>query len=298
MPRAVSALVALVACLALAPAASAQEPCSTLVVTEDTVLDRDIDCGRAADGSIIPAIEIGAPNITLDLNGYKVTGGAEAIRNPGFDGVTIKNGTAHGSNFPSSILIEHADRNTVRGIHFEIETSPGVTLIDSDDSLIANNTGASYRPPIQLLNGSDRNLVYGNKISGYATAIAVSGRRNAVMANTANSGESTVIGVSGLENVIAYNSIDSPGSPSEGRGYGDAIRVGPLSTWNVLLGNVANDRNENGIRVESSRNILIANTANNNRLFGILAVPGVIGIGNRASGNGTHPLECLYVRCS
>jgi hypothetical protein len=48
--------------------------------------------------------------------------------------------------------------------------------------------------------------------------------------------------------------------------------------------------------VESPSTILIRNTANDNGDLGIEAVPGVVGVGNRAAGNG-NPLQCLNVAC-
>ena len=104
------------------------------VITQDTKLDSDlIDC--PGDG-----LEIGADNVTLDLNGHTVDGDGDArpglgcdtgIRNGGFDncsrqdaghgGVTIRNGTVR--EFAHGVQVIIADHNSL--LHLRLYDNSG-----------------------------------------------------------------------------------------------------------------------------------------------------------------------------
>jgi parallel beta-helix repeat protein len=68
------------------------------------------------------------------------------------------------------------------------------------------------------------------------------------------------------------------------------------ATDTLVAGNRASRNQDDGIYVGASSDRLIGNVADNNGALGIRAVPGVFGVGNRASGNG-DPLQCLNVVC-
>ena len=71
------------------------------VVTQDVVLAANVNCDPGT--SFGPGLVVGADGITIDLNGHSVSAvpitghsGPPGIRNQGYDGVTIKNGTVSG----------------------------------------------------------------------------------------------------------------------------------------------------------------------------------------------------------
>src|SRR5215207_1793764 len=66
--------------------ASAQPACGE-VITQDTTLTADLDCGFA-DGLVI-----GAAGVTLDLGGHRISTSGTGVSNPGFADVTIRNGS-------------------------------------------------------------------------------------------------------------------------------------------------------------------------------------------------------------
>lgn len=284
MPRlALAAAVVVVACLAFVPAAGAAAPC-TLVVTRDTVLDRDISCSAGAQ---LSAVEIGAPNVTLDLNGHNVSG-KYGVRNQGFDGVTIKNGSAEG-NDGNAVSIEGADRNVVLGVQTETSTRLGIALLDADRTLVAGSRPNGYRGSVTLDQGSDHNVIVGNQVDGYTGIDVINGSRNVIVANAIHAGEPTALALrAGTGNLAAFN-VAVAGE--------DVIRVDASSVRAALIANRATrSLFDDGIDVDSPTTALLFNVANDNHDYGIEAVPGVFAFGNRAASNG-QPAQCLNVQC-
>lgn len=265
----------------------------TLLVTRSTTLDRDIDdCGPGD-----PAVEIVAPNVTLDLNGHTVRGGNYGIRNRGFDRVTIKNGSIYGDN-ADAVSIEGADHNTLRGLYVENFSRAAIVLDGSDDNTIVANRALGYGRGVALRQGSDRNFIAGNNTEGNYSGLGIAGDGNVIVWNFASTGELDAITVgAGTGNVVAFNLASS--------GYENGIVVAPAAGRAVLVGNraVRNGSSSNnppanidGIHVDGASALLLANVAKDNEDYGIQAVPGTIGVGNRASGNG-NPAQCLNVVC-
>ncbi len=161
--------------LGVAPA-SAQEPGCTLVVTQDTTLDGDLSCSDVA-------IEIGAPGITLDLGGHQVSSGAEGIRNQGFDGVTIRNGSVSADGV--AVEVAGAERNVIRDLRLFTALQSTIRLVGSDHNRILGNDSVGYRAGIDLRDGSDRNLVARNYDHGslYGGMRVTDSARNRIVGN-------------------------------------------------------------------------------------------------------------------
>jgi len=108
---------------------SANPSCGATVTT-DTTLDSDLTC------TTTPGLIIGADDITIDLNGFTLTGAAcsscHGIRNPSFDDITIKNGVVVG--FEQGIRAEGGKGLTIKNIIVRDQTSSSaIDILDSED---------------------------------------------------------------------------------------------------------------------------------------------------------------------
>jgi parallel beta-helix repeat protein len=161
------------------------------VITKSTTITADI--GPCPGTGLI----IAADNITVDLNGHRVTGNPGA-RGSGPDqagvvlrqvhGVTLENGTVRG--FDAGVLIAGGGRNTVTGVraidnvNYRVVTgrnalpgSPGddlscdlgdgIAVVGSFDDRVAGNTLAGNGPysAVALIDQSAGNTVVGNEIT-------------------------------------------------------------------------------------------------------------------------------------
>jgi hypothetical protein len=160
------------------------------VITHDTRVEADLRCPTSGQSV---ALEIGAPNITLDLNGHSVAGDY-AVKNQGFDGVTIRNGTIDGENW--GIALQGVTRNTVRNIFFEQTFVHGLELRDSDrNRILANHFHAA---PLVLEHGSDANTVSRNSLTNAEGVLDVTdSNANVVVGN--------VLGVGGGASISLRN---------------------------------------------------------------------------------------------
>ncbi|MDQ6798722.1 MAG: hypothetical protein M3011_12035 [Actinomycetota bacterium] len=176
----------LTATAAAAPAIS----CGT-VITKSTTLTANI--GPCPGTGLIVA----ADNITVDLNGHRVSGNPDA-RGSGPDqagvvlrqvhGVTLKNGTVRG--FDAGVLIGGGGRNTVTGmraldnVNYRVVTGrnalpggpgdalscdlgDGIAVLSSNDNRLANNTLVGNGPysAIALIDQAANNAVANNEVT-------------------------------------------------------------------------------------------------------------------------------------
>jgi parallel beta-helix repeat protein len=292
----------------LAPGAAQAAPVTLAcgdVVTQDVVLAADVECGLAQT----PGLVVGADNITIDLNGHHVFGpfathqGFPGIVNGGYDGVTIRNGSAVGlagivligasnnqlvdldASGDTGIGISGGSGNTVSGGHaggyagIQIEGSPRALVIDERVG------GAIGAPGIIVGPGSDNSGVIRNLVQTGGTGVTV-GASGVWVAY--NAGDAIVVG-GGNGNVVASNWVFR--SPYDG------ISVLQGTTNTAVAGNVAAGNTGDGINVQSASTRIVRNTAINNGDYGIEAVPGVTATGNIARGNG-NPAQCLNVACA
>jgi len=114
MRRALISITVAVA-LSLPVAADASHVACRQILTQDTTLDSDVDCQTVA----APGLQLGASDITLDMNGYTLrnppgTNALTGIRNlNGHDGVRVLNGKVEG--FALGVDLLSADSRCDRG---------------------------------------------------------------------------------------------------------------------------------------------------------------------------------------
>lgn len=171
-----SLLLALIL-IAAAPA-SAQPACGE-VITQDTTLDGDLVC---PDGTLDPnmaAVEIGAPGITLDLNGHSISSDQVGVRNDGFDGVTIRNGRI-GTNYPPPLQVTGASGGTLARLTlYTLAHSAAVT--ESDRMRIVDNRSQGIPFYFDV---DDSTIARTDMGSGWQTWMTIVGSHNRVVDNT------------------------------------------------------------------------------------------------------------------
>lgn len=289
--------------------AGAQEPGCTLVVTEDTTLDRDISC---SDGA---AIEIAAPGITLDLGGHTVTGGEDGIANPGFDRVTIRNGRLDTDGV--GVSLTGAQRNVIEGLRLFTAIQSTIRLVDSDHNRIVGNRSSGYRAGIDLREGSDRNLVSGNSEGeAYGGTRVTDSDHNLIVGNRFRMFETSALVLTrSLGNRIAHNRLQGTyeaevvlrASHGNTVSHNDISARNPASSPPPPAGVMLEDSNRNHIRHNSMteqvtglaitsgrRNLLARNRAFGNVGDGILiAAPALRSYlyANRAARNGDDGID-------
>jgi parallel beta-helix repeat protein len=270
--RSILAALATLVLWALAPgAASAQPVTCGQVITQSTRLDADLDCFGTGQRF---ALVIGAPNITLNLGGHTVAG-EFTIKNEGFDGVTIENGSSYGDE---GIVLRGVARNTIRNITFS-GIIDGLALYDSDRNRIVRNTligtgvglnqdsdgntlagnRLSSSEGVIFVHDSSGNVIVGNELDGAEAAIHLAASdHNWVVRNRVRSAFEAFGLFRSDGNVLADNVGDFDGSTPTPVGPGVAMTE---SGHNLLIRN-AFKRKTRGVWLRSGTgNVLIANRA-------------------------------------
>ena len=236
-------------------------------ITQNTKLDSDLD------NCIGNGVVIGAPNITLDLGGYRIDGDAvnggsmdNGIDNTaGYEGVTIKNGRIR--EFTVGVKLTNATNNRLKELVVS-RNGEGISLENSDNNHIESNTAYSNGIGISVNISSDGNLLeentsFGNEMHGIA--VENDSNNNRVRGNTTNDNDNWGIIVAAASGTLVER-------------------------------NVANGNGTDGILAPVATT-LRKNTANNNVMLGINAMAGVTdGGGNKAKKNG-DALQCVNVVC-
>jgi parallel beta-helix repeat protein len=268
-------------------------------ITQNTTLDSDLSCTGTG-------IVIGAPRITLDLNGHTVAGddGDEGIDNSGgYDGVRIVGGTVQ--DFFRGVLLLDARRNVIDSLSVTSSADQGLLLVNSSSNRVSNTTvsgtGANGGIVLSAGSGTSPRNASANEISGNTVTGGGAGQgiyvglssRSVVSGNTVSGAP---VGIA-----VAYANGTKVQGNTANANTGDGIRVfsdsPPFASRTSLVGNTANSNGDDGIEVDSPDTTITGNTANNNIDWGIDAVAGVNdGGGNTASGNGQSG-QCLNVTC-
>lgn len=158
------------------PASAAVVACGT-TITQTTTLTANV--GPCGDDGII----IGADNITLNLNGFKITGvnrspGDHAgVRIPNRTGVTVR-GKGTIQRFDAGVAIFGGSGNTVSGVSLldnrndgkapPCDLGDGISMLDSDNNTIQSNKVVRSGPygGITTIGDSDGNMIKGNTVVG------------------------------------------------------------------------------------------------------------------------------------
>jgi large repetitive protein len=132
-------------------------------ITTNTTLDSNIS-GCTGNG-----VQIGANGITLNLNGFTISGTASgnAVDNSGgFDNITMRNGLIRGS-FARGVSLTGATGSSLQNLDIS-GPGVGILLFDSSDNQVRENEIHDAYIGIQLIGGSNRNTVRGNSASDVA----------------------------------------------------------------------------------------------------------------------------------
>ncbi len=150
----ITTLLAALTLIVAAPA-SAQPTCGE-VITQNTTLTADLNCIGQGSG-----VTIGAPGITLDLGGHRISTYETAVNNPGYADVTIRNGSI---TFDTrGVVLTGATRNTVRDIAID-GLVVGIELRNSDGNRIVSTNLLSAL--IEVDENSDGNVLRDNVTRG------------------------------------------------------------------------------------------------------------------------------------
>jgi hypothetical protein len=240
------------------------------VITANTTLTRNV---RNCPGN---GLVVAAPNVTLDLGGYTVSGSGGGFGiTVAADGVTVRNGTV--TNFSSGIdgeggyLQPSANGAVISALTIRNNVTAGITSISVDGWQIQNNNLTQ--------NGDGIDFVH-------ATNMVASGNR------IANSTWDGIYSVSSSDNAtLSGNTTVFNG--------GDGILVSNSTTQ--IVGNRANHNAVNGIELHDSLGFpdrIADNIANYNGQLGMTAdFPSFDGGGNAGLGNG-DPRQCVNVVCA
>lgn len=184
-------------------------------------------------------IQINANGITLDGDGYTITG----------------NSTGNG------VYLSGRSDVTIKNLNIE-QFYNGVSLLYSNNNkLIDNTVSSNYNNGVSLLN-SNNNYLIGNTVSNNYVGILLSSSKNNML--TSNNANSQLMGISlyySNSNMLSGNNADFNSF------YGINLI---FSDNNTLSGNIADLNTFNGIFLESSNiNHLTGNFASFNSGYGI-----------------------------
>jgi parallel beta helix pectate lyase-like protein len=309
-------VLAACATCALAPAAAdaTHVQCGD-VITADTRLDSDLECGGVA-------LSIAASGVTLDLGGHTVSAATPPSASDGIvasavSGIAVRNGSVHG--FAVDISLTGVSGALVRDI---VGAS---TFVEGDGNTVRNQNAAAG-----IAVRGNANLITSNVVSEpfsptEAAWVSVSGDDNYITHNVATNVGPTDVDPSAFGLLLRLNrglvarnvataapgwELSSPGATvvgmhlsgllravvrrNEASGHSDGFL---LQSPDRFLDNFAFANLDDGIDVDVSGALLARNTAEDNGDYGIEAVPATIDGGhNRARGNG-NPDECIGVSC-
>lgn len=236
------------------------------------VCGQTISVNTVLDGSVGPCatgITVGADNITLDLNGFTVSGTSATGEGPGIalearTGVTVKNGTV--TQFDAGVSITDGNRNTVTNMRVvdnrgstATDFGDGIALFNSSNNVITNNQVRNNGPydGIGLIVSND-NLIDSNQIadnnqsSSNTAGIRLENiGRTASNRNTVTNNLVTNSGIYGIEvfaggsnNVIRTNQVVANKL--------DGITIFAGGNNNTVESNVVRSNGANGIFVRGA----------------------------------------------
>ena len=194
------------------------------VVTEDVVLTSDLEC--AGDGLIV-----GADNVAIDLNGYKISSADE----------TDSADLATGYDGNSGILVTDADNVVISGLGGIENFDAGIRFVGSsggevsDVAFTDNNVGI-------VMSGAEGTEISRNTMTNNGFAIVSASSNEATIAfNSAVANELQGIVLTGSDdNVIAANSLYGNGDNGI---YVDIMSTGNTIDFNTAYGHETADLN-------------------------------------------------------
>jgi hypothetical protein len=320
-------LAMVAAAAVIAPVAHAASPSLTCgeTITHSVRLDADLDCPTT------PALTVGASGITVGLDRHSISAPSvgedqPAIVDDGYGSLTIRNGTVMSPccGGPAIVLQNathvHVDSVSAYGGYPALSISGGKGDVIENSELDGQNLDLSADGADRLSLVSDQFYVSNSYTGATLTdvshaavidstmrVLSITGAGNLVLGNSgdtsmtvAGSGNSIVrnaaaaIEVSGgSSNSLIGNQVSFPGYPGRA-----GITVDGSATQTLVRSNTASHGAGDGIDVFDPTAHVVRNTTDDNEYFGIMAVPGVTGRRNEASGNNDLGVQCLNVACT
>jgi hypothetical protein len=215
------ALIAAIALVAAAPASAQVVTCGQ-VITSDTTVENDLTCGSDALDPGEAALTIGAPGITLDLNGHRIVSSRVGLRNDGYDGVTVRDGYIAAT--AQTMEVTGVSWNTIADVAFNGITD-GLRVSDSDHLRVVRNEIQGVTFYVE----ADDSVVARNRSTGsWEGIIGVTGSRDRIVENSsAGSNLNAMIQQSRLaRNEIRLANIPARVSFSDDNVIADNVIVG------------------------------------------------------------------------
>jgi parallel beta-helix repeat protein len=237
-------------------AAPAVVHCGQIVTTSTLVANDLADC--PGDGLVI-----GAPGITLDLNGHAIDGvglGA-GVRNDGHASVTVRNGTVRDFDYGVK-LATATGGNVIEYLTLELDQLAGLEI---SDALPNNDQPEGSEPAPESADGRG-NRIRSNKIrqNGYGVALFGS-RENAVLDNA--------LSYNSKEDFLADRSSDNRIERNTSIGGADSAFVFLYSHRNHLASNSVEGASDRAILLEGSdSNTVVDNSVELSGDSGVLLV--------------------------
>jgi parallel beta-helix repeat protein len=291
-------------------------------VTHDVKLKKNLT-GCPGDGLVA-----GASNITINLNGHKISGQdtGDGVSTGGFDGVVIKGGGGGQiAHFEQGVAAIDAANSRVKGLKIKRSYAGVAVGGASDGSKVLGNTiseielygiGTAIAADLEIsgneitgptdsglinaaisVNGTQDTLVEENVLLGgddgdYGIIVNGSAQGAALKNNEVRRHQVTGIAVynGAAGTVVKKNEAIANGN--------NGIQVeNAAGTGTRVLDNDAHRNGNDGLAIEKSGIEVGDNVANDNGTWGIFAVPGVVDLGgNKASGNAFG--QCSGVTCT
>ena len=262
MNAAVAVAVVAAGLLFAGPAGAETVSCGQ-VITADTTVDNDlVDCPE--DGLVI-----GAPGITLDLNGHGISGrfdghdcqtdciARHGIDSRGFDRITIKNGSV--GNFKAGVFLQGTAHSRLVDLRLTggptpLATGVGLLLLRSDHNRVQRVTSGRGDPGI-LLWESRRNAIV-NSVAGGSVSI----HRGTGLVLYAGSDENRIADTRISGDWTGLEIIESDGNRVAGCEAGGYVGNRLEGDRNVVIGCKLDGGRSPGMSVDGSRNRIKENT--------------------------------------
>jgi parallel beta-helix repeat protein len=256
----------------------------------------DVHCGQVLAASLTlegdllacpgDGLIVGADGITIDLNGHSLvgTGAGAGIRNDGFDGVTVRNGTVEKFLYgvqlnPGTVgnLVDALALTTNKSAAVQLDGAAANQLRDSTLDFQANDG-------VVLAGGSNGNFILGNTVGHSADRGVV------VQGSSGNVFESNQVVSSGDRGVALEGSSGNrfvANTVSENGDAGIGLMLG--SNSNLVLGNTVSLNQDAAVLVTGSHdNRIELNTVMQNGDAGVVLTQadGSLILENTISGSG------------
>ena len=262
-------------------------------VTTSAVLLQNLDCTESG-------VIVGAPGITIDLNGFTLRGD-QAPGHYGIDdgvghgGVTIKNGVL--LNFDYGIFANGADDLTITKVVAAGNANDGIHVVGSGARITSSNASRNGIWGIDVT-GSAVRIKSASAVGNAYSGIGVTGGAAQVVASSVSANANYGLYVAGAD--ARVKSVTSGGDSVGFAVYGDGAIVQSVralgnpntgiivsGTAIVIKSSVASGSTFAGISVTGASASIVSSTATGNIDVGI-SVAGEAAVlkGNRADGNG------------